>query len=363
MLKLSLSVAQQGNLYPSVYNCLRSLPDCALHHSDHGLRHPIGIYSLSFGRVIQAFKMVLDENDKIYQAPTDSNGKCNFETAALLKAQQELLDALMAHIDDCYQILKALYPANRNGAKKPAQFAHQWLSQAKHPTVELFKEQIHPYRETFAPIDNKMKHEHGRLISIVMRHPNLINGPQICIAGYFVEGVDSHQMLGPDQEIHEGKYAISFHHDLRHHFVHLYTVGHFLAQALIDVIKIEYLPSFKPEQYVSISQPEIEEIKNVAERVASLPFLFYMNEVTKPVPSVQMLATNEGITLILHEKLVFKTVATLRASTLNPYQVEIQYKGDGVSRSWKLPYMGLQMNITVNRQGEILKIGVTEKKD
>ncbi len=103
-MKFTLSVAQQGNLYPSVYNCLRSLPDCALHHSEHKLRHPIGIYSLSLGRVVQAFKVVLDENEKIYQTPIDSNCQCNFETVALLKAQQELLDALMAHIDDCFQI-------------------------------------------------------------------------------------------------------------------------------------------------------------------------------------------------------------------------------------------------------------------
>ncbi len=281
--------------------------------------------------------MVLDENDKIYQTPTDSNGSCNFETTALLKAQQELLDALMAHIDDCYQILKALYPANRNGARKPAHFAHQWLYQAKHPTVEFFKDQINS--------------------------PALLDVPHIRIAGYFVEGVDSHQTLGPDREIHEGKYAISFHYDLRHHFVHLYTIGHFLAQALVDVIKIEYLPGFKPEQYVSVSQSEIEKIKSIAERITRLPFLFYMNEVTKPVPSVNLLITNEDITLIIHEKLVFKTLASLRSSTLNPYQIEIQYGGDSVSRSWKLPYMGLQMNISVNRQGEILEICVTEKNE
>jgi hypothetical protein len=316
-MKFSLSVAQQGNLYPSVYNCLRSLPDCALHHSEHKLRHPIGIYSLSLGRVVQAFKAVLDENEKIYQAPTDSNGQCSFETVALLKAQQELLDALMAHIDDCYQILKALYPANRNGARKPAHFAYQWLAQANHPTVERFKTQVTPYRETFAPIDNKMKHEHGRLRSIVMRHPAALNVPHLRIAGYFVEGIDSHQILGPDQEIHEGKYAISFHHDLRYHFVYLYLIGHFLAQALIDVIQIECLPSFKPEQHISVAQSEIEEIKNVAERIAHLPFLFYMNEVTKPVPSVNLRVNNEDIKLILHEKLVFKTVSSLHSSTLN----------------------------------------------
>src|SRR6266700_7124083 len=151
-MKLSLSIAQQGNLYPPVYNCLRSLPDCALHHSDHGLRHPLGIYSLSLGRVVQAFKMVLDENDKIYQTPTDSNGSCNFETTALLKAQQELLNALMAHIDDCYQILKALYPASRRTKTKSEPFADKWLEEAKHPTVARFKHLIKPYRDTFAPI-------------------------------------------------------------------------------------------------------------------------------------------------------------------------------------------------------------------
>lgn len=362
-MKLSLSLAQRGNLYPSVYNCLRSLPDCALHHSDHGLRHPQAIYSLSLTRVLRAFEVVLDENDKIYQTPTDSEGRANFETAALLKAQQELLDALMAHIDDCYQILKALYPASRNGAWKPARFAHQWLFQAKHPTVEFFRDQVNPYRETFAPIDNKIKHEHGRLRSLVMRHPAFLGVPHLRIAGYFVEGVDSQQTLGPDREIHEGKYAISFHYDLRHHFVHLYLIGHFLAQALVDVIKIDYLPGFKIEQYVSVSQSEIEGIKNIAERIANLPFLFYMNEVTKPVSSVNVLVTDEDITLLIHEKLVFKTLTSLRSSTLNPSQVEIQYGGDGVSRSWKLPYMGLQMNISVNQQGEILEINITEKNE
>ena len=201
------------------------------------------------------------------------------------------------------------------------------------------------------------------LRSIVMRHPAALNVSHLRIAGYFVEGIDSRQILGPDQEIHEGKYAISFHHDLRYHFVHLYLIGHFLAQALIDVIQIECLPSFKSEQHISVAQSEIEEIKNVAERIAHLPFLFYMNEVTKPVPSVNLRVNNEDIKLILHEKLVFKTVSSLHSSTLNPYHIELQYGGDGVSRSWKLPYMGLAMKIIVNRQGEILEINIEEKNE
>jgi hypothetical protein len=50
-------------------------------------------------------------------------------------------------------------------------------------------------------------------------------------------------------------------------------------------------------------------------------------------------------------------------SAITTYHIELQYGGDGVSRSWKLPYMGLAMKITVNRQGEILEINIEEKNE
>ncbi|SRR6266487_971579 len=248
-MKLSYSVAQHGNLYPQVYNCLHSLPNIALHHVEHGLHHPLAIYSISLRHVIQAFQEVLNENDKIYQTPMDAKGECSFETSALLKTQQELLDALMAHVDDCYQILKALYPVNRNQVKNVARFADRWLEQAKHPTVKQFKDQIMPYRETIAPVVNKIKHEHGRLCSLVVRNPFLLQDARARIAGYFIEGVDSNEIVGPDTKIHGGNYAISFHRDIRYHFVHLYKLGHFLADALISAIKDEYNLHFVSSPY------------------------------------------------------------------------------------------------------------------
>ncbi len=359
-MELSFSAAQHGNLYPPVYNCLRSLPDIALHHLEHGLHHPLAIYSISLRRVTQAFQEVLNENDKIYQTPMDANGECNFETIALLKAQQELLDALMAHVDDCYQILKALHPLDRNQAKNVARFADRWLEQAKHPTVKQFKDRIMPYRETIAPIANKMKHEHGRLRSIVVRNPFLLQDARARIAGYFIEGVDSNATVGPDTKIHGGNYAISFHHDLRYHFVHLYQLGHFLADALVDAINQEYNLHFVPTPYRSGSSTEIEEIKNIAERIFRLPFLFYINEVVKPISTVEIVQFEEDIKLTLNDEFVFKDVRTLNASIFTLGQVVVQYSGDSVTRSWKLLYQGGHLNVTVNERYEITGISIVD---
>jgi hypothetical protein len=359
-MKLSYSVAQHGNLYPQVYNCLRSLPEIALHHSEHGLRHPLGIYSRSLHRVTQAFQEVLNENDKIYQTPMDAKGECNFETSALLKAQQELLDAFMAHIDDCYQILKALYPVNRNQAKNVSRFADRWLEQAKHPTVKQFKDHVMPYRETIAPIVNKIKHEHGRLCSIVVRNPFLLQDARARIAGYFIEGVDRNGTLGPDTKIHGGNYAISIHRDLRYHFVHLYKMGHFLADALIRAINDAYNLQFIPAPYRNGPPAEIEEIKNIAERIAGLPFLFYINEVVKPISTVEIVESENDIYLILTDEFLFKDVRSLHASIFTTAQAAVQYHGDSVTRSWRLLYQGGHLNITVNKRNEITGISVVD---
>src|SRR6266480_1080236 len=113
-MQLSYRLTQRGNLYPVIYNYLHSLPDIVLHHTDHDLRHPLAIYNVSLSRVTQAFQDTLDENDKVYQAPAKKDGEIDIDTRPLLKAQQELLEALLAHIDDGYQIFRALHPMSRS---------------------------------------------------------------------------------------------------------------------------------------------------------------------------------------------------------------------------------------------------------
>lgn len=320
-MQLSYNVANHGNLFPAVYNHLRSLPDAVLQHGDHSLPHPLAIYNKSLYRVSQAFQGVLDENDKLYSAPFTANGEIDFKPQLLLKAQLELLDSVMAHIDSGYQILKAVYPASR--LTKSVPFADHWLEQARHPTVRQFKHLIKPYRDSFAPIVNRMKHEAGTLRCLIMY------GPQERIAGYFLEGIDKHGVAGPDRKIHNGDHAISLPRDLRYHFVYLYVVGHFLMLALVEAIEKTYgicLPSS-----ICIEAPYLD-IKLMAERISRLPFLFFYDEVNKPTPMVSLVESNQNVELTL------ENTSTIKACSMPSWRVQLVYTGDEVTRSWRLPY-------------------------
>jgi hypothetical protein len=325
----SYKLSECGNLYPQIYNCLCSLPDITLQHSDHELRHPLAIYNTSLRRVTQAFQEVLDENDKVYQAPYKEDGNCDIEVHALIKAQQELLDALMAHLDDGYNILKALYPASRFTKSIP--FAAQWLERAKHPTVRQYKHQIKVYRDTFAPIVNKIKHEHGRLRIVLMHDGRNIYDQQRRIAGYFLEGVDKDGKIGADVKIHNGKYALSFHRNLRYHFVYLYLMGEFLTKAVVGAVNSEYNIGFAPMSSVAANSSEMEKI---AKRINHLPLLFFFDELREPTPTVELIEQDQDVELVL------TSMSPITANSYSPWRAQTQFTGDGVTSSWRMPYMG-----------------------
>ena len=163
MMKYTRSTAQDGNLYPAAFNVLHALPSQMIRQQEHDvLRHPLATYNLSIGRVMDAFRDVLDELKRLDDAPTDANGSIQFDQERLLRAQKELLDSLASHIDDGYQILKAVYPASPRRRNEP--FADKWLLTAGHgKTMSIYKDTVSQYRQTFMPIVNHMKHATGRL--------------------------------------------------------------------------------------------------------------------------------------------------------------------------------------------------------
>lgn len=115
-MKYTRSISQNGNLYPAAFNVLSVLPPQMLHQGEHdSLRHPLATYNLSIGRVLEAFRGVLDQLKSLDAAPVNASGSLEFDPEPLLTAQKELLDSLASHIDDGYQILKAIYPLSTCG--------------------------------------------------------------------------------------------------------------------------------------------------------------------------------------------------------------------------------------------------------
>jgi hypothetical protein len=245
-MKIDRKTYRDGNLHPEAFNYLKCLPSNIDYYKNHTERHPLSIYSLSLQKVMKAFIAILDEIEQVNYALFNAEGKLDYSLTKLSILQKELLESLLYHIDDCYRVLKVLHPYSAIEER----FVESWLQKAKNPAYKDFSQAIKSYRESFAPIVNKIKHNGSTLRAIIMHshEQNLVTNPlekkikvfpeNIRLAGYFLEGVHPNGNIGPDPEIHQnGKSAISLNRDLRYHFAHIYRIGHHLKKAIIKTVR------------------------------------------------------------------------------------------------------------------------------
>jgi hypothetical protein len=253
---------------------------------------------------------------------TNETGSLEFDPGTLLAAQKELLDSLASHIDDGYQILKAVYPAVKRKHEEP--FAHKWLEDAGHGQVmRLYRDPIAPYRRSFMPIVNHIKHATGRLRAFVMYDDRQR------IGGYYLETEGRGGIVGSDPKIHPDNTAFSFNRDLRYHFCHLYSVGEALKQALARAAQKDYGISL-PLGPVSEENAMLGE---VAERISALRFWFFPDEAAKLTPIV--LFNRVGADRIV----AVEEMRTEVPFVMRSFQGHATFKGDGVTRNWRVPYM------------------------
>lgn len=319
-MRYSRSIARDGHLFPAVFDRLASMPETYLFFRQHLLRHPLAIFNTSISRVLTAFDAVLHNLAQFESAPVDRQiGLPVPDDGPLLDSQENLLHSLVSFIDDCYHILKAHFPPQPGLTEL---FADKWLTKAKHPTVLVFQDAVRPYRTSIAKIANRMKHQHGRLSSILF-----LDGVHR-IGGYFLEGVGSDGAICPDPEIHPNNTAVSFHRDLRYHFVHVYDICAHLQSALIGAIEAEHQVQLPPPAPAVCDSGRII---SVAERVAALPWSCFPDEAAMDVPEVD-LCRDTGVELQLQYP------GTTRMFWPGNLVAAVQVKGDGMSKSFRVPY-------------------------
>lgn len=204
--KLERQTHRDGNLHPKAFNSLHLLSDRFTYHQDHTERHPFSIYSRSIQELMESFHAVLNEIDRISLALFNIDELLNYSLDRLPDLQKRLLYALQSHIEDCYRILKVIYPFDNNNKGK---FVDSWLKKVNHPAYNDFHGQIKVYRDSVALLVNKIKHSGGQLRPIIMysnEHsivaPTIKKGLQtfsqnIRIVGYFLEGMQPDGCIEP----------------------------------------------------------------------------------------------------------------------------------------------------------------------
>ena len=318
---ITRSLTQPGNFLPEAVELLSSEISLPLYDvnfrrkSSSKLRHPLGIYNVSLGGILDSFQLVLDNLEEILTISPDPSDVdyANQWESLLLVPHDRLLRLLADHIDDCFCVLMCFFESKQ----KYESDSH----------VNQFKKNMKcAYVNHTLKVVNHLKHHQGRLRFIVFICDNLV------IPGYFVEGAYPRGVLGPAPQIHEkykGRYtAFSFFRDIRYHFVGLYEVSSYLAQTLQNLLGTDWISG-------PIDNGLNEKIVGLSKRIEELPIKFFPDEVSMFVPIVKIFSRQNDTYLTLEQSTNFPI-------ELFPSKCKIMvgHAGDGVSKERILPYWG-----------------------
>ena len=308
---INLSSKQNGSLLPEVKQLLLSDIQVPLYYTVYGLRHPLAIYNVScsavlgnFSKTLTTLLQVMKERPFLITRKKDGNRDL---LDSLLASQKDLLYSLMEHLDDCDNILLCFFPSK--------------VVRNTDTHVRTYRKATKEYRDNVGKVVNYLKHEQGRLRSITFYND------EFALPGYYIEGPVAENILGPVEKIHPGgNSAFSFARDLRYHFFHFYAVAKHLSTAIRGTLGSEN-ESNPPE-----SETLDETVLEIASGISSLPLMFYPDEVLKPVPSVTIMQGHMIITLTYPDKETRVNV------TPKGLKISVGFMGDGVTRSFRLPY-------------------------
>lgn len=325
MIDLVRDRCSHGDLLPEPVRTLAGLPESVQHHSHHSLRPAAAIYNVSLNSLTTSFNSVLDQIDRCGAAPVRDGSHVDFDSEPLMKAHSDLLQAIDSHIDDCFLVLKALQPPAV--ISNPHIFTDRWLQQVQHPSIGDFKKAIGAYHKRIGDIVNRLKHAQGRLRSV------MFSWGTTRLPGYFLEGVDSKGVVGPDSSVHPKGGALSLSGDLRLHYSGVFLIGESLARAISKALRIRQ--NFRLKLVVKKSEAGVDvEVFNIARRIGRLPEFVFPDEQPLSIPSVRVFE-NESTQQIILKARTYPPVATPPRGA----SVTSHMGGDGYSRSFRLPYL------------------------
>jgi hypothetical protein len=236
MPEITRSLAIDGTFRPEAVNFLGNIPDKALFHVQHGLRHPESLYQFSLDKVAATFKRVAEAYLSKTQEYRDQRSGA-FDLTDLLNYQEAFLHAAREHLDDCYLILQTL--VDPTSTQKRSRFAEEYVIENRLAGAKAFQQSMESHKKTFR-ILNKLKHRQGRL-----RGVSIWTGAGAHI-GYFLEELDSEGRLGPSAEIHPDQGAISFARDLPWQIFNIYRCSNRLVEAIRKALVAAYGLAIRP---------------------------------------------------------------------------------------------------------------------
>lgn len=283
-----------------------------LFNDAYKLRPPLGVYNISIETVISRMVRALDAFNEVDkdnpEAPQRTGTEIDYLRKNCLTTYQDLIYAMFEHLEDCNGIIKSFFAPNTDYTKDPR--------------VRRYSTELKWYRKRLGVAVNAIKHNQNRLRML------WFSGPMAWSYGYFVEAVSPGGEVGPNPDVHaKGDTAISFCYDFRMNFVQMYAVSKHLTNFVVAVD-----PGVVPR-----TEGECLWACKIAKQIQGLRDFRFPNELNEPSPEVTISDHNGGQLL----KLGLNANIGVPISITNlppPTRVGAAYHGDGVTRSFHLPY-------------------------
>ncbi|MCK9366003.1 MAG: hypothetical protein M0P72_02500 [Metallibacterium scheffleri] len=303
-MRYSESFPHINGAVPKAARALLNLDGVTTYQEIYGVRHPLAAYNISIAHVSRRILKTLDALTEAHAASQSAQTNHEVWKESLLEATDHMLDSLMEHMDDCGGIIRSFFPDAE--------------SKQYRDVYDKYKRSVEPYRKYIGNIVNYIKHNQGRLRLISVKWP-----AGVCI-GYYVEGPDGEGILGPAPSIHKpSNTAFSYNRDIPFHLCNVFSVGARLATALHSINKRIVSPQ------PGSAGPETN-LTKVLRRASELKRDYLFDEVNKDVPLIRL----HGDGLEIEYPSAKKAV-----SPPNGSRISGSFEGDGVSRSFRLPYM------------------------
>lgn len=298
---------------PEIMALLSSLDDDACSYEHYGLRHPADIFNSVFMDVAQKFVALL-KSISLSQISNLCEPRVNDKSSELY---QDLLEACSRYIDCGYEVILSLCEKQPR-SRADRGFLHQWLeSQDKKRkdrgfgVGKVYYSIIRKNISFFRDLNNDLKHS-----SNCLRPVTVMVGLKPCL-GYFLEVADSDGYLVPSPELHKSldgatRTANSFNRDLRL----LYCSVYLIADALKRAIIVLYNQRHQCDPPIDLSRRYEDGIyKDLFERLANLPQIYFSKEAGKLVPVARISVQKDRYVLLFSEEKVPLTYGPFRVAT------------------------------------------------
>ena len=246
--------------FPLVLARLKALDEEHVYGHEHQLSHPADIFLITFMDAIYCINILAKSVNKLTKT-VELGGSVNDDSLAAIRHQVfDLLFDTGNFVEGCQSIIKSLFP---RGDKQLTKAARD------------FKGNIENYTSHASQLINKVKHQHRRPRIFTFKDVNKI------IVGYYLEGLVSKGVLGPDPELHKSYHGMqtgfSLNRAIPYHLCNLYYV----SACLDSVIKTH---GFAGSPSTVIIEDEF--IRETLSEVERIPCMLLPDEMEKPLPVI-----------------------------------------------------------------------------